>query len=146
MSLLPETKIGGIIVSLQQISDKLKAAHEAYIEKVDINTLTVIYAPDVVVHIPPLPDIKGLEADIQSGDKAHQGFSDRRIDWEQTLVQGDTIALRFSTFDKHIPTGKEIVSKGSVFCHIRNDKIIEEFWYIDILGYFQQLGLLPAMG
>jgi hypothetical protein len=109
-------------------------------------TLAEIYDPEVLVHMPSLPDIKGLELYKQSGEKAHQGFTNRRIDWEVTFIHGTTIAIRFTTIDKFIPTDKEIISKGSVFCHMRNDRIIEEFWYIDILGMFQQLGLIPPMG
>ena len=130
-------------MSLEQTASRLKAAHEAYIENVDLVTLAEIYDPEVLVHMPPFPDIKGFELYKQIGKKAHHGFTNRTIDWEETLIQGDTIAIRFTTFDKYVPTGKEIISKGSVFCHLRNDRIIEEFWYIDILSYFQQLGLVP---
>jgi len=130
-------------MSIEEICAKIKKVHEAYVEKVDMVTLGEIYAPDVVVHMPPLPDIFGLETYKQSGIKAHQGFAERRIEWEETLIQGDTVALRFTTHDKYLPMGKNIISRGSVFFHVNNDKIVEEFWNIDILGYFQQLGVIP---
>jgi predicted ester cyclase len=142
-------------MSLEQIIAKLKKAHEAYIEKSDTNALAEIYAPDVLVHMPPFLDIRGLEAYRQSGAPAHQGFTDRYIEWEETIIQDNTVAHRFTTHDKHTglnpmfpapPTGKEIITKGSVFYHVKNNKITEEFWYIDFLGYLQQLGVIPPMG
>jgi predicted ester cyclase len=139
-------------MSIKQIIAKLQKAHEMYIEKVDISTLADIYAPDVLVHMSPFPDIKGLETYRQSGVAAHQGFSNRHIDWEETVIQGNSVAQRFTTRDRHTglnpmfpmsPTGKEVITKGGVFYHIKNEKIMEEFWYIDWLGFLQQLGIVP---
>lgn len=142
-------------MSLEKIIAKFKKAHESYIEKVDIDTLAEIYASDVLVHMPPSPDIRGLEAYKQSGVAGHQGFSDRRIDWEETITQGNSVAQRFTTYDKHTgvnpifsvpPKGKEIITKGSVFYHVKNNKIVEEYWYIDFLGFLQQLGVITPLG
>jgi predicted ester cyclase len=142
-------------MSIKDVIAKLKKAHEAYIEKADINALAEIYAPDILVHMPPFPDIIGLEAYKQSAAAAHQGFTDRSIEWEETIIRGSTVAHRYTTRDKHTglnpmipvpPTGKEVVTKGSVFYYVKKNKIVEEFWYVDLLGYFQQLGIVPPMG
>lgn len=142
-------------MSIKQIIAKLQKAHEMYIEKVDMNTLAEIYAADVLVHMPPFPDIRGLEEYKQSGAAAHQGFSNRHIDWEETIIQGNSVVQRFTTRDRHTgvnpmnpvpPTGKEVFTQGSVFYHVKNNRIVEEFWYIDFLGFLQQLGVMPTMG
>jgi predicted ester cyclase len=63
--------------------------------------------------------------------------------------------MRYTTYDRHTgfnplfptpPTGKEIEVKGSVFLHVKDNKIVEEFNYVDMLGMMQQLGVIPAMG
>jgi predicted ester cyclase len=142
-------------MSIKQVIAKLQKAHETYIEKADTNTLAEIYAPDVLVHMPPFPDIKGLEAYKQGGAVVHQGFTDRRIDWEETITKGNSVVHRFTTYEKHTglnpifsvpPKGKEIITKGSVLYRVKNNKIIEEFWYIDFLGFLQQLGVITPLG
>ena len=141
-------------MSIELIAAKWKKIHEEYIEKADRSTLDEIYAPDVVSHLPPFPDVTGHEGSEKAA-VIHQGFSDRRIDLEETVIQGDTIAMRYTTYDKHTglnplfpspPTGKEIVVKGSVFLHIKDNRIVEEFNYVDMLGMMQQLGVIPVIG
>jgi predicted ester cyclase len=139
---------------LEDVITHLKKAHEMYLEKVDIITLSEIYASDVLVHMTPFPDTKGLENYKQKGVSAHEGFTDRHISWEETIIQNNSVALRYTTHEKHTgvnplfpvpPTGKEVITKGSVFFHVRKNKIIEEFWYIDMLGFLQQLGVIPKL-
>jgi predicted ester cyclase len=145
---------GGNHMSIEEIAAKWKKIHENYIEKTDRSALDEIYAPDVVSHLPPFPDVTGHEGSEKAA-AIHQGFTDRHIDLEETIIQGDTIAMRYTTYDRHTglnplfstpPTGKEIGVKGSVFLHVKDNKIVEEFNYVDMLGMMQQLGVISPMG
>ena len=77
------------------------------------------------------------------------------MDWDEMVVEGNTIAHRFTLHIKHTghypaipvpPEGKEVVIKGSVFLHVKDGKIVEAFQYGDWLGMFQQLGIVQPMG
>jgi hypothetical protein len=88
-------------MSIEEIAAKWKKIHEGYIEKVDRSVLDEIYASDVVFHLPPFPDVTGHEGSKKAA-AIHQGLADRHIDLEETIIQGDTVAMRYTTYDRHI--------------------------------------------
>lgn len=142
-------------MSIKEIMERERWAREEAASKGNVNAWDEIRAPDMVAHIPPFPDIKGLEAYKQAILTMRQGFPDIRFEWEEMISEGNTIACRFTCRQKHTgespmfpgaPTGKEIVIKGCMFYHVKNDKIVEEFSYTDWLGFYQQLGIVPPMG
>ena len=113
------------------------------------------HAPDVVSHMPPFPDTKGSEAYKQVITEMRQAFTDIRMDFDETITEGNTIAHRFTLRMKHTgvypaipvpPTGKEVVVEGGAFLHVKDGKIVEALQYGDWLGMMQQLGAVPPMG
>ena len=139
-------------MSLKELADKdSRAIEEAFI-KGNLDAYNETHAPDVITHNPPFPDAKGSEAYKQSINEIRQAFSDIRVDWDETITEGNTIARRMTMRMKHTgaypaipvpPTGKEVVAKVSVFLHVKDDKIVEAFQYADWLGVMQQLGVVP---
>jgi len=141
-------------MSVKEIMAKFIKGHEEF-DKGDINALDEVYAPDVLVQMPPLPDVRGLEAIKQAAADIRQGFTDIRFEWGEAISEGNTAAHRFTMRMKHTgvnpifpvpPTGKEVVLKGCLFYHVKNNKIVEQFEYADLLGFLQQLGVVPPMG
>ena len=123
--------------------------------KGNVDALDQIYDPNIVFHLYPFPDIKGLQAVKQGMLAAWKGFSDVRIDWGEMIGEGNTIAIRHTVRSKHtgvnpqypVPaTGKEVIFKGCYFAHQRNGKCFEIFEYDDWLGFLQQLGVVPLIG
>ena len=110
--------------------EELKARHaKAVLEafnKGNVNAFDEILAPDVVFHLPPNPDIKGLNAFKQFITAMFQGFSERRYELDEIIGEGNTTAVRYTMRMKHTgvapvfkvpPTGKEIIYKSTVFAH-----------------------------
>jgi predicted ester cyclase len=117
--------------------------------------LDQVHDPDIVIHLYPFPDIKGLQTEKQSRIAAWQGFSDIHTDWEEMISEGDTIVARYTVHVKHTgsnpqfpvpPTGKDVVFKGCFFLHQKDGKTVEAFEYDDWLGFMQQLGIVPPIG
>ena len=128
-----------------------RALEEAYYEG-NLDALDELYAPDVIIHRPPHPDIRGLSEYKQHILTARQAYTDIRFDWEEMVGEGDTVALRSTWRMKHTgesaavpvpPTGKEVVMRGGLFIHLDNGKGVEVFEYKDYLGLLQQLGVTP---
>ena len=114
-----------------------------------IEVLDEYYDPNFVRHIPPFPDLKGLDAYKQYMAKVRSDYSDIQITLHEIIVEGNTSVVQRTFMCKHTgqdsyipvpPTGKELIEKSCVVSHWENGKIIEEWAYIDILGDFQQLG------
>ncbi|MBN1375025.1 MAG: ester cyclase [Dehalococcoidia bacterium] len=123
--------------------------------KGNADALDQVHDPDIVCHLYPFEDIKGLQIEKQSRLAAWQGFSDIHTDWEEMISQDDTIAARYTVHVKHTgenpqfpvpPTGKEVVLRGCFFAHQKNGKTIEVFECDDWLGFMQQLGVIPPAG
>lgn len=123
--------------------------------KGNINALDQIDEPDVVVHVFPFVETKGIQAVKQSLAGLGQGFSNIWLEWEEMISEGDNYAARYTMHMKHTginpmfpipPTGKDMTVKGSFFAHTRNGKDAEAFEYDDWLGFMQQLGMVPPIG
>jgi len=137
----------------KEVMSKIRWALEEA-AKGNADALDQIHDPDIVYHLYPFPDIKGLRVEKQSRLAAWKGFSDIHTDWEEVISQGDVIVARYTVRVKHTgvnpqfpvpPTGKVVVLKGCFFAHQKNGKAIEVFEYDDWLGFLQQLGVVPPM-
>ena len=123
--------------------------------KGNVDALDQIHDPNIVYHLYPFPDDKGLQVEKQGRLAAWKGLSDIHVDWEEMISEGNTIAARYTVRAKHtgvnpqfpvLPTGKEVVFKGCFFAHQNNGKTVEAFEYDDWLGFLQQLGVVQMIG
>jgi predicted ester cyclase len=78
---------------------------------------------------------------------------DLKITFEEMLVDGDKTATRWilegtntgSAPDSPIaPTGRAFSVTGCSVMHHVNGKVVEEWVYSDMLGFYQQMGLVPS--
>ena len=120
----------------------------------NVDALDQIHDHNIVYHLYPFPDNKGLQVEKQGRLAAWKGFSDIHVDWEEVISKGDTIAARYTVRAKHTgvnpqfpvpPTGKEVVLKGCFFVHQKDGKGVGAFEYDDWLGFLQQLGVVPLV-
>jgi steroid delta-isomerase-like uncharacterized protein len=134
-------------------ADKLKTAVQQVIEeawnKGNFDVLEKTTAEGYVYHIPPFPDVKGLEGYKQRIKDYRSAFPDLKISVDEVIVQGNTVAVRWTLTGTHKgqiptlpipPTGKKVVLKGCDMSHWKDGKNIEEWNYADFLGYLKQLG------
>ena len=111
-----------------------------------------LIATDAVGHDPALPEpVKGPAGLIGAARAYRDAFPDLRLTAEQTIAQGDHVAVRWTARGTHqgelfgIPaTGKEAIVTGISFDRWANGKIVESWTKWDTLGLLQQLGAVPA--
>ena len=144
-------------MSIKEITEKYRRAIEERNKGnlKEYNEFLNVIAPDAVFHRFPWPDAKGVETWKQGAAGLTQGFSDVESEFEDIIGEGNAIAWRYTMRMKHTgesqmfpgpPTGKDLVLKGAWFFKVKNDKIVEVFNYTDLLGAYQQLGIMPPMG
>jgi predicted ester cyclase len=118
-------------------------------EKGDTGDVGKYFAPDWVNHDPSLPPLKGWEGAKQL-IALWSAFSNRKITIEDTVTEGDRIAIRFritgthtSTFMGIAPTGKTIEVTGTGIFRVVDGKGTDNWVNFDALGLLRQLGAAP---
>jgi len=143
-------------MSVKEIMEKERWAVEEGFVKGNWDALdkSEVFDPNMVCHIPPFQDLKGLEAFKQFCMGVSQLLSELRWSWDEVIIEGNTAVQRFTVRGKHTgttpmfseqPTGKEVVAEGCAFYHVKNDRIVEFIEYSNYLGFFQQLGIIPTI-
>jgi predicted ester cyclase len=143
-------------MSVKDTMGKERLAVEEFFVKGNFNAFdeAEVFDPDMVCHIPPFPDFKGLESFKQFCMEVSQMLTEISWNWDEVIIEGNTAVQRFAIRGKHTgtspkfsvqPTGKEVVGEGCAFYHVKNDKIVEFIEYSNYLGLFQQLGIIPQV-
>ncbi|HEX8566494.1 MAG TPA: ester cyclase [Pyrinomonadaceae bacterium] len=115
-----------------------------------------IFAPDCLTH--QLQSGAAISAASRNPEavKTHvagwlQGFPDLRFTAEQMFGEANRVMTQLLMKGTHTgdwlgiePTGKEITIRLIVIHRIENEKIVEDWVLVESLGFFQQLGLVPA--
>lgn len=115
-----------------------------------------IFAADCVTHqlqsgVEPVGVPRGPEAVKHHVAEWLGGFPDLRFDVEQMIVEADRVVSHSVMRGTHAgtwlgipPTEKQVSVRLIVTHRIVNGKIAEDWVLVEALGFFQQLGLVPA--
>jgi predicted ester cyclase len=117
----------------------------------DIGLIDRLFAPDFVGH-----DTSGgafdREAFTQGVSMMQRAFADRAVAIEDSVVEGDRIALRWRISAVHDgeffglpPTGRRIEQTGIIMARVADGQIAETWEVTDDAGLLRQLGALPEM-
>jgi predicted ester cyclase len=123
------------------------------IDKGNLDAMDELVAPDYNDHNPP--PFPGLPP---GRDGLKQAF---KIFWEATpgyhqiedqIAEGDKVVTRLTSFGKHegdLPgapkTGNELKMTSITIHRIANGKLVEKWAEKDVLGFLQQIGVMPSM-
>jgi acetyl-CoA acetyltransferase len=93
-------------VTIKEIMERERWETEEFFVKGSINVFdeTEVFDKDAVFHIPPFPDIKGVEGFKQHCMVAHQLLTDIRWNWDEVIIEGNTAVQRFTMRGKHTGT------------------------------------------
>jgi len=105
-------------------------------------------------HGPHMP--RGLgdrEAWRRAISRYRSAFPDSHVTFDELTVCGDIVVGRWSATGTHTgsmpgvaPTGKRIAIGGITLYRIADGKIVEAWEQLDLLGMWQQLGLIVVPG
>lgn len=110
-----------------------------------------LYNTDVVLHgFPP-----GLPPGVQGAKLFYEGlwaaFPNPRLTLDEVMAEGDKVVCRFNMEATHKgefmgipPTGKGVKVSGITILRFSDGKCIERWNQVDMLGWLQQLGAIPA--
>jgi len=107
------------------------------------------FADTWVNHDPSLPPMQGLEGARQLIN-LWSALSNRKVTIEDTVSEGDRVAMRFSLSGAHTgtfmglaPTGKTIHATATGIFRVVDGKATDNWVNFDALGLLQQLGAVP---
>lgn len=109
--------------------------------------------PEIVRHNPPFPDVHGLPAYKEYIKGARSAMSNIEINFEDVILSKNLSSARVTMTFTHtgmmpglqIPaTGRQVTLRMGVFSRWKGGKIVEEWAYIDYLGFLQQVGVIPT--
>lgn len=134
---------------------KLLRAFDEGWNKGNIDAMVALCTPGFIHHRPPFPDISGIPAEKEDIETAFKLYSDIYFKISEIILEGDTVALRWTWQAKpklpsdDIPSdkvGKEVSLEGCSILHLENGKIAEEWEFADYLSFYTQLGKSPPFG
>ncbi len=123
----------------------------------DFSGVREMTAPDAVTHDPSLPQqlqgMRGPEPFVQQVSKYRAAFPDLRFRVEDTIAEGDKVAVRWSAEGTHrgelqglAPTGVSASTTGISINRWHDGKVVESWVAWDNLGLARQLGAAPPEG
>jgi len=123
-----------------------------FINTADEKLAEELIAADAVFHVPGRPEpMRGPAGYMSIVGMMRSGFSDIQWTRDQMIVEGESVAARFTMRGTHDgvffgvpPTGKKIEVRAMNFYRFSGGKIVEEFGQPDLLSLLQQIGAIPA--
>ncbi len=120
----------------------------------DLAVIDEIMAADARYHGPHLPGGTGGREDWRRAIAMYLGaFPDSHVVFEELIASGDTVVGRWTATATHTgqlpglaPTGKRIDISGITIYRIAGGKIAEAWEQLDMLGMWQQLGIVALPG
>jgi predicted ester cyclase len=132
-----------------------KALVRRFYEEIDNGNLDVLdelVAPDYLDHNPP--PFPGLHAGLDGLKQAFKIFREAtpgHHQIEDQIAEGDKVVTRLTAYGKHegdLPgaprTGNDLKMTSITIHRIANGKLVEKWAEKDVLGFLQQIGVMPS--
>ncbi|MCJ7701465.1 MAG: ester cyclase [Anaerolineales bacterium] len=143
-------------MTTQELKTAVQNLNEISWHKRDISeAYDRFYAEEIVFHRPPFPPVVGKEANRKSDEGMLSAFSETKSTIHEIVAEGSSVTAHWTWQAVHtgtlptlgVPaTGKHIQFSGCSIYHFRDGKITEQWEYGDLLGFMQQLGVIPSPG
>jgi len=125
------------------VAPRLQAAYSAG----DMAGLTDILAPDAVVHLPPLPDLTGIDAYRAAIADLRNALPNATLAFNAVTATSEQIVAQYTITGTHTgpsvafgpPTGKAVAFTGVMVAQTQNGQISELWDYADRWGLSLQL-------
>jgi predicted ester cyclase len=136
-------------------AEAIKALVRRFYEEIDNGNLDVLdelVAPDYLDHNPP--PFPGLHAGLDGLKQAFKIFREAtpgHHQIEDQIAEGDKVVTRLTAYGKHegdLPgaprTGNDLKMTSITIHRIANGKLVEKWAEKDVLGFLQQIGVMPS--
>jgi len=116
-----------------------------------MNAIDELYAPDFVEHSSTGEETLGLKDYKQSISELYNAFPDIQFTFDDVVVEGDKVAVRYTWTGTHKgelmgipPTNRKVTVWGISIDRIAGGKFVEEWNRYNTLGLMRQLGAVPT--
>lgn len=120
--------------------------HQGQLSRID-----ELFTPDFVRHDPGGRELHGPEQNRQFISSLCVAFPDVHYTVEDQIAEEDKVVMRYRFEGTHLgafqggpPTGKQVSYTGILIYRMAYGKIAEQWTEFDLLGFLQQLGVLPT--
>jgi steroid delta-isomerase-like uncharacterized protein len=138
-------------------TDENKALVRRFYEEIDNGNLEAmdhLVAEDYVDHDPPpFPGLGTGREGLKQSFRIFWDATPGRHEIEDQIAEGDKVVTRMTAYGKHegdlpgIPaTGNDLRMTATVTHRIEDGKLAEKWSDKDVLGFLQQLGVIPPLG
>ncbi len=110
-------------------------------------------APDLVSHFCNQETIHGLKAAKEFEASLFEGFPKLQRTVEDVIAEDDKVVIHSTLRGTHtgnfmgiLPTGKSVDVSDLTLLRITDDKIVEEWYELNLLAVMKQLGVIPSAG
>jgi len=133
---------------------ELMSTFVKFINTADEKLANEIVSQKAVFFVPTSPEpLKGAEGYMSVLGMMRSGFSDIQWTLEETVIEDNRVAARFTMKGTHngtfmgIPaSGKNISVQATNFYEFEDGKIVKEYGQPDLLSLLIQIGALPHLG
>jgi steroid delta-isomerase-like uncharacterized protein len=145
--------MGGNAMTPEEMKSAVLKANEDFWHKRDLDEAYRIVADEIVFHRPPFPSAVGKEVNRKGDEGMLAAFTETQSTIHELVVEGDTAVAHWTWQAVHTgtlptmgipPTGKQVQFSGCSIYHFKDGKIVEQWEYGDMLGFMQQIGVIPA--
>ena len=119
----------------------------------NLELIDELLAPDYALHDPSNPMVQDRETYKQFLGGHFTAFPDAKWTIDDIVAEGDRVVVRWTLTGTHEgplmgipPTGKSFAMSGISIYRMADGKVAEEWAVADVMGFMQQLGLLPPPG
>jgi steroid delta-isomerase-like uncharacterized protein len=138
-------------------TDENKALVRRFYEEIDngnLKAMDQLVAEDYVDHNPPpFPGLGTGREGLKQSFRIFWDATPGRHEIEDQIAEGDKVVTRMTAYGKHegdlpgIPaTGNDLRMTATVTHRIADGKLAEKWSDKDVLGFLQQLGVIPPLG
>lgn len=110
----------------------------------NLETLEALFSPSFINHDPGFPDVGDFEDFKQFWTMVGEITQDYHLTVEDMIAEGDKVVVRWSSRFIDATTKKPVNNKGIVIYRLVGGKIVEAWFSTDMLGFMQQLGVIPT--
>lgn len=130
---------------------RLRRGFQDLIERGDFSRIADFIAPNYVGHFSAMPPVYGPDGLRDFLSIYTNGLSERRVEIQNILIEGDRAACRVAYYGKNTgtmmgmpPTGKSEKTNSLNIFRFSGDKVVEQWANNDDFGMLQQLGVIPV--
>lgn len=141
-------------ISTKENEQIARSVPEEIATKRNLDRIDEVFAEDFVEHSSFGEEMRGRQAVRETIQSVLDAFPDFEATVEETVAEGDLVAMRVTWRGTHEgpfmgiePTGKSFETQSMIFTRIEDGTITERWVVPDALGMLTQLGVIePPVG